>query len=127
MQDVRWALWLNAISFILNHLQIAGKNDNANNTDENEQDMFIHNYFNSNPSEDVQHDGVAGNADADDNNEESLQEVNVREVSPPDIEVTYGDVHEVVEVCVLTWSPGGEGRLLDGPDYLVPQLVPPPP
>ena len=30
-------------------------------------------------------------------------------------------------VCVLTWSPGGEGRLLDGPDYLVPQLVPPPP
>ena len=30
-------------------------------------------------------------------------------------------------LCVLTWSPGGEGCLLDGPDYLVPQLVPPPP
>ncbi len=42
---------------------------------------------------------MAGNADADDNDEESLQELNVREVSRPDIEVTYGDVHEVVEVA----------------------------
>ena len=75
------------------------QNDNANNADENEQDVSVRNFFNSNPSEDVQHDGVAGNAGADDNDEESLQELNVREVSPPDIEVTYGDVNEVVEVA----------------------------
>jgi hypothetical protein len=75
------------------------QNDNANNADENEQHVSMHILFSSNPSEDVQHDGVAGNADADDNNEELLQELNVCEVSPPDIEVTHGDVHEVVEVA----------------------------
>ncbi len=43
------------------------QNDNANNADENEQDVSVHIFFNGNPSEDVQHDGVTGNADADDN------------------------------------------------------------